>query len=423
MAGKILLVDADENSQRTLELTLHAEFFEVVTVATAAAALERVAEDEPSLVLAAAQLPDRSGAELLRELRRQPVTAGIPNLLMGDDVASLEAAVRGGGIDGIVGRPFRSKELIDQIYRLMREPGTGSLPPGVADDGPEMELTTSAPRAARGAAGGEDGPESAEVVDALGGGGDFFDLAGELDRGDSVAARRPKGLKSRAEELAEEIGFGTGGDRTVVVSRDDLQALRSTMGVAARASRDEPKPEAKAETSHTLMMSKDELDAQLRAKKSGEASGDEEIANYQTMMMSRDELADLREKVRAGAPGGAKPAAATVTPIGGVRARDTGPTGPSTGSAGAQHTASTLRSKPTGAPGSDESIEALVRSAAHATEEELLRVLQKIRPDMADAVRKVAHQLVERIARRVALETAEKRVEEEIARIRKAARG
>ncbi len=419
MAGKILLVDADENSQRTLELTLHAEFFEVVTVASAAAALDHLAQNEPSLVLAAAQLPDGSGADLLREIRLQPETAGIPNLLMGEDAAVLEAAVRGGGIDGIVGRPFRSKELVDQIYRLMREPGTGSLPGGGPGDGLEMDLTTAAPRAGRAAPGSADGPESAEVVDGAGG---FFDLAGELDRGDSVASKRPKGLKSRAEELAEEIGFGTGGDRTVVVSRDDLQALRSTMGVARAAQ--EARAEAKPETSsHTLMMSKDELDAQLKAKKPGDG-GDDEIANYQTMMMSRDELADLREKVRAGAPSGPakQPAAATITPIGGVRARDTGATGPATGGAGAPSSAATLRPKSTGAPGSDESIEAMVRSATHATEEELLRVLQKIRPDMADAVRKVAHQLVERIARRVALETAEKRVEEEIARIRKAAR-
>ncbi|MBK7975609.1 MAG: hypothetical protein IPK07_20775 [Deltaproteobacteria bacterium] len=261
-------------------------------------------------------------------------------------------------------------------------------------------------------------PESAEVVDGEAG-GDFFDLAGELDRGDSVAARRPDALRTRAEEIAKEIGFGTGGDRTVVVSRDDLQALRSTMGMAARGSKEEPK----GQTSHTQMMSKEELEQQLRNKKAGEAGDEDEVANFQTMMMSRDELADLREKVQAGRPAAARVAAsATATPVGGVKARDTGAAGPGTGPAHSQ-TAPTLRPKAVGAPGSDESIEALVRSAAHATEEELLRSLQRIRPDMADAVRKVSQQLVERIARRVALETAEKRVEEEIARIRKAIRG
>lgn len=400
MAGRVLLVDPNENSQRTLELTLHAEFLEVVTVATAAAALEQLATDEVSLVLACIELPDGDGADLLRRVRLDPETAGIPNLLVGDDVGALQEAVRGGGIDGILGKPFRAKDLVDQVYRAMREPGTGALPNGGSD-----------------AAGGE-GPESAEVVDGEGG-GDFFDLAGELDRGDSVAARRPDALRARAEEIAKEIGFGTGGDRTVVVSRDDLQALRSTMGMAARGAKEEPK----GQTSHTQMMSKEELEQQLKSRKGGEAGGDDEVANFQTMMMSRDELADLREKVQAGRPAAARAAAsATATPVGGVKARDTGPTGPGTGPAHSQ-TAPTLRPKAVGTPGSDESIEALVRSATHATEEELLRILQRIRPDMADAVRRVSQQLVERIARRVALETAEKRVDEEIARIRKSIRG
>lgn len=397
MAGRVLLVDPNENSQRTLELTLHAEFLEVVTVATSAAALERLEQDDVALVLANVDLPDGDGADLLRQVRLNPATAGIPNLLVGDDVETLQEAVRGGGIDGILGKPFRAKDLVDQVYRAMREPGTGALPGG---DG----------------AGGE-GPESAEVLDAEAG-GDFFDLAGELDRGDSVAARRPDALRARAEEIAKEIGFGTGGDRTVVVSRDDLQALRSTMGMAARGAKEEPKGLA----SHTQMMSKEELEQQLRGKK-GEGEGEDEVANFQTMMMSRDELADLREKVQAGRPAAARAAAsATATPVGGVKAREIGSAGPATGPAHPQ-TAPTLRPKSAGAPGSDESLDALVRSATHATEEELLRILQRIRPDMADAVRKVSQQLVERIARRVALETAEKRVEEEIARIRKSIRG
>ncbi len=405
MAGRILVVEPSESSQRTLELTLHAEFLDVVTVATAAEALERLAQDEFSMVLAAVQLGQSSGSDLLRKVRSDPATAAVPNLLLGEDVEALQEAVRGGGIDGILGKPFRSKDLVDQVYRLMRDPGTGTLPGslGLGDDDAQS---------ARGARASADDPDSAEIVDeGAGGGGSFFDLAGELDRGDSVAAKRPEGLRERAQELADEIGFGTG-DRTVVVSRDDLAALRSGMGMPGRGGKPEAKPEAKSD--HTMMMSREELNSQLKSKK---PEGDE-VSNYQTMMMSRDELADLRGKLGGGKTGPRPTASARATPVGGVPVRDTG----SVASGTNPYSAATVRPKSAGAPGSEESIEAMLRGAVHSTEEELLRVLQKIRPDMADAVKKVAHQLVDRIARRVALEVASKRVEEEIARIRKSLR-
>ena len=99
--GWILHVDDQETSRALTRRMLARAGFEVTGVASGIECLQRVREN-PALVLLDLELPDMSGFEVVRRLRRNPLTAAIPVLhltaaLVGPEhyVSALE-----GGADG-----------------------------------------------------------------------------------------------------------------------------------------------------------------------------------------------------------------------------------------------------------------------------------------------------------------------------------
>ncbi len=131
--------------------------FEVVaTVHTAAAALDRVTELRPDLVLLDIYLPDRSGLEVLRELRapgRPPVD--VIAITAAKDVETLRAALQAGVAHYLV-KPFQfnafreklesyaalharlakpgevDQSEVDRIVGLLRTEAVSSLPKGLS---------------------------------------------------------------------------------------------------------------------------------------------------------------------------------------------------------------------------------------------------------------------------------------------------
>lgn len=97
--------------------------FAVVGVAhTAAQALERAAADGPDLVLLDIYLPDRSGLEVLRELRstgRAPVD--VIAITAANDVETLRSALQGGVVHYLV-KPFQFNAFREKLesYAALR---------------------------------------------------------------------------------------------------------------------------------------------------------------------------------------------------------------------------------------------------------------------------------------------------------------
>ncbi len=75
---EILIVEDDQLQFQLLRALLTAEGYTVRHAATAMAALEMAHARRPTLILLDASLPDRSGFEVARELRRDPATRRIP---------------------------------------------------------------------------------------------------------------------------------------------------------------------------------------------------------------------------------------------------------------------------------------------------------------------------------------------------------
>jgi len=114
----VLLVEDEEAITTPLAEALAREGFDTVVAATAAAALEQAAAADPDLVLLDVTLPDGSGFDVCRELRR---TSRVPIIMVtargdeADRVVGLEL-----GADDYVTKPFSARELAARIRAVLR---------------------------------------------------------------------------------------------------------------------------------------------------------------------------------------------------------------------------------------------------------------------------------------------------------------
>jgi len=115
---RILLVEDEESITTPLVEALGREGFDASVAGTAAAALELAASERPDLVLLDVMLPDGSGFDVARELRR---TSRIPIIMLtargeeADRVAGLEL-----GADDYVVKPFSARELVARGRAVLR---------------------------------------------------------------------------------------------------------------------------------------------------------------------------------------------------------------------------------------------------------------------------------------------------------------
>ena len=115
---RILLVEDEESITTPLAEALGREGFDVSVAGTAASALELVGGERPDLVLLDVMLPDGSGFDVARELRRD---SRVPIIMLtargeeADRVAGLEL-----GADDYVVKPFSARELVARVRAVLR---------------------------------------------------------------------------------------------------------------------------------------------------------------------------------------------------------------------------------------------------------------------------------------------------------------
>ena len=87
---------------------------------TAAAALEQIRRDPPDLVLLDLRLPDRSGHDVLEEIRADPATRLLPVVMMTGYATSAERArAQAGGVTDFIPKPFSPHELLPRVGALV----------------------------------------------------------------------------------------------------------------------------------------------------------------------------------------------------------------------------------------------------------------------------------------------------------------
>jgi two-component system phosphate regulon response regulator PhoB len=121
MAGSILVVEDEPAIQELVSFACSNGGYRVRRADSVRTAQEAIRAQLPDLLILDWMLPDRPGIELLRELRGDERTRGLPIILLtakgaeSDRVAGLDA-----GADDYVVKPFSPRELVSRVRAVFR---------------------------------------------------------------------------------------------------------------------------------------------------------------------------------------------------------------------------------------------------------------------------------------------------------------
>jgi len=120
MAEKILVVDDDVDSLKLIVLMLQRAGYDVSAASAGASALQKAYAEKPDLIILDIMMPDMSGYEVCRRLRKNAETKSIPIImftaktLIDDKVAGFEA-----GADDYLTKPTHPAELAARVKAML----------------------------------------------------------------------------------------------------------------------------------------------------------------------------------------------------------------------------------------------------------------------------------------------------------------
>jgi two-component system phosphate regulon response regulator PhoB len=124
VARQILIVEDELPIREMIAFALRKAAFDVREAADSRAARVQLADRRPDLVLVDWMLPDMSGLELTRLIKREAATRDLPVIMLtarateADKVAGLD-----GGADDYMTKPFSPRELLSRINAVLRRSG------------------------------------------------------------------------------------------------------------------------------------------------------------------------------------------------------------------------------------------------------------------------------------------------------------
>jgi len=128
MRERILVVEDEKDVREMIRLNLKAAGFDVVEAGSGAEALALAKNDPPKVIILDLMMPEMSGIEVCRALRRNPATSRIPVLMLTaksteeDKVVGFEV-----GADDYVTKPFSPRELVLRVRAVARrQPDQGA---------------------------------------------------------------------------------------------------------------------------------------------------------------------------------------------------------------------------------------------------------------------------------------------------------
>ena len=111
--SKVLIVDDESSVRFLLKKVFESAGYEVIEAHHGAAALERVGDTRPDLIVTDLMMPVMDGRELIAWLRSDPETASIPIV-----VISAQLSIPPDAADAVIPKPFVPHELVETARRL-----------------------------------------------------------------------------------------------------------------------------------------------------------------------------------------------------------------------------------------------------------------------------------------------------------------
>ena len=121
MSHRILIIDDEEDIRDVAALSLETVAgWDVVVASSGAQGLARAIEHLPDAILLDVMMPGMDGPTTLRELRKNPVTAKIPVMLLTAKVqASDQRRFADLGVEAVLFKPFDPMTLSTQISAVL----------------------------------------------------------------------------------------------------------------------------------------------------------------------------------------------------------------------------------------------------------------------------------------------------------------
>ena len=120
----VYCVEDDENIRELVRYALCSQKFQAEAFPAGPSFWKAMEEKKPDLVLLDIMLPGESGLDILKKLRSQPATAGLPIIMLTartseyDVVTGLDA-----GADDYISKPFGIMELLSRVKAVLRRGG------------------------------------------------------------------------------------------------------------------------------------------------------------------------------------------------------------------------------------------------------------------------------------------------------------
>ncbi len=114
---KILLVDDEKQFLKMLKIKFVLDNYEVVTATTGKIGIEKAFSESPNIIFLDLKIPDIDGFEVIKRLRRSPVTRHIPILILSnfDDQEMIEKGLSLGANEYLVKTQLTPEEVSTKV--------------------------------------------------------------------------------------------------------------------------------------------------------------------------------------------------------------------------------------------------------------------------------------------------------------------
>ena len=122
MSKAVLLVEDNDFIRNMYQLKLAKSDIEVIEAVDGAMALQRIKEHQPDVVLLDLMMPNVSGIEVLKELKKQGLTPKLPVVVLTNvmDQQTIDEAKNLGARDYIVKTDLTPSQVLDKIKPFLK---------------------------------------------------------------------------------------------------------------------------------------------------------------------------------------------------------------------------------------------------------------------------------------------------------------
>jgi len=128
MPKTMLLADDSITIQKVIQITFASTDIQIISVDNGDAALQKISQVQPHIVLADVVMPGKNGYEVCQAIKSNPATKNIPVLLLAGTFEPFDAErAKVVGADDHIVKPFESQALVEKVKRLLEGGTVGSM--------------------------------------------------------------------------------------------------------------------------------------------------------------------------------------------------------------------------------------------------------------------------------------------------------